>query len=62
MILYNIFYIVEESISAFTPELSLESKLKLYNEGYEKSLKEIEKYIEKETKKVLENILSAVAL
>ena len=58
---YNIFYIVEESISAFTPELSLESKLKLYNEGYEKSLKEIKKYIEKETEKVLENILSTVA-
>lgn len=59
---YNIFYIVEESISAFTPELSLESKLKLYNEGYKKSLKEIEKYIEKETKKVLENILSTITL
>ena len=58
---YNIFYIVEESISAFTPELSLESKLKLYTQGYEKSLKEIKKYIEKETEKVLENILSTIA-
>lgn len=57
---YTIFYIVEESISAFTPELSLESKLKLYTQGYEKSLKEIEKYIEKETEKVLENILSTI--
>lgn len=55
---YNIFYIVDESISAFTPDLSLETKLQLYNKGYVKSVIEIKKYIEKEIKNILENILN----
>ena len=58
----NIFYIVDESISAFTPDLSLEAKINLYTRGYEKSCEELEKYVQKEVEETLTNLLSAVAL
>lgn len=56
----NIFYIVDESISAFTSDLSLESKLELYEHGYQKSCEELEKYIQKEVEQTLSSLLSAV--
>ena len=56
----NIFYIVDESISAFTPELSLEAKINLYTRGYQRSCEELEKYIQKEAEEILSSLLSAV--
>lgn len=58
----NIFYIVDDSISAFTPDLSLEAKINLYTRGYEKSCEELEKYVQKEVEETLTSLLSAVAL
>ena len=58
----NIFYIVDESISAFTPDLSLEAKINLYIRGYEKSCEELEKYVQKEVEETLSSLLSTVAL
>ncbi len=56
----NIFYIVDESISAFTPDLSLEAKINLYTHGYQRSCEELEKYVQKEVEKTLSSLLGVL--
>ena len=58
---YNIFYIVDDAISAFTPDLTLEEKLKMYEYGYNKSCEELKKYIQKEIEKVLNNLIEQLS-
>jgi len=55
---YNIFYIVEENMSAFTTEVTLQEKIKLFEDGYAISLKCLNNYIENEIMHTIKELIT----
>ena len=55
---YNIFYIVEENMSAFTTDITLQEKIKLFEDGYAISLKCLNNYIESEIMHTIKELIT----
>lgn len=57
---YNFFCIVNKNYSAFTPDISLENKINLYDEGYQLSLENLNNYITNTIQSVLEDTIQKI--